>query len=170
MSEACSNAVVSAAPAPRLLRRLSRSARTRCTSASAARCIVDVDRRVDLEAAFVDAGLAEAADQLAADVFLEEAAVRLFLVERVVQHDFGVAGALERRLVDGVHVAHRLQDDRAALEGALEVDGRRVVRRRLHQPGQHRRFGHVELGRVFAEVAERGRFSAVEARAESRPC
>ena len=39
--------------------------------------------------------------------------------------------------------------------------GRVVLRRRLHQAGDQRRFGHVEVARVLVEVALRGGLDAV---------
>ena len=80
--------------------------------------------------------------------------------------DLRRARTLPGRAVDRAAVEHRLQDDVAARDRALEVDGRRVARRRLHQAGEQRGFRHRQLRRRLAEVTARRCLDAVQTVAE----
>ena len=127
---------------------------------------IKVDRRVDLQAALVHPIPAEALDELLANVFLEVLPVGFLGTERVgemrpASHRRVIGGAVDRPAV-----AHRLEHDIAPRDRAIEVDRRRVGRRRLDEAGQQRRFLDVEVARMCAEEAERCGFDAVEAVAE----
>ena len=127
---------------------------------------VGIDGRVDLQPAFADARPAEAIDQLAADLFLEVLAVAFVALDAVFEMDLGGAGALEAGLIERLVLEHRLEHLRAARDGLVQIDGRRVVRRRLDDAGDHRGFFHRQIHRALVEEAARGRFDAVEAVAE----
>ena len=126
----------------------------------------EIDRRVDLQPALVDARQAEPRDQLAAHFFLEPRAARVVPREAVVEQHAFLPRTRRVILRDRAGIDHRLQDDRAARDGARHVGRGRIGRWRLHEPGDERRLAQCHLRRVLAEEAARGRLDAVQPVAE----
>jgi hypothetical protein len=93
-------------------------------------------------------------DQLLPHFFLEVLAVVLFGTHGVDQMRLAVHRVLVHHSVDHVGIAHRLQNDVAASDGAFEIDRRRIVRRRLDEPREQRRFRDVNVAGMLAEEAE----------------
>jgi hypothetical protein len=106
---------------------------------------VEIEGRVHLQAALVDAVPPEALHELLAHLFLEVLAVGLFRAQRVGEARLAAQRLLVGRRVDRVVVAHRLEHDVAPRERAIEVDRGRVGRGRLDQAGEQRRFLDVEI-------------------------
>ncbi len=127
---------------------------------------IAVDRRVDAEAALIDPLEPEPLHQLAADLLLEVETERLPDLERVVHLDGRRLRARCGRRIDRAEIDHRLEDDVAPRDCAIEVDRRRIGRWTLNQPGQQRRFGHLQIRGRLAEIAPRGGLYAVQAVAE----
>jgi hypothetical protein len=88
-----------------------------------------IDRRVDAQAAFGDARGAEPLDEVAAHLLLEVQAERLLHLDVVRESDRRLPRAIELFGRDRAVRHHRLQDDRAAGDGAVEIHGRCVARR-----------------------------------------
>ena len=70
---------------------------------------------------------------------------------------------LARRVVAGVDEV--IENLIGAGARRREIDERRVFRRRLEEPGEHRRFRHVDVADRLAEIILRSRFDAERAAA-----
>jgi hypothetical protein len=127
---------------------------------------VRVHRRVHAEAAFRDTRAAEPFDQVLAHLLLEVEAEALLHLEAVGERDLGLLRAIVLCRVDRFRRHHRLQDDVAARDRAIEIHGRGITRGRLDEPREKRRLFDREIARMLAEVPARGRLDAVEAIAE----
>ena len=125
-----------------------------------------IEGRVDAQPALIDALPAEPLDEILANLLLEIEPERFPDLEPVRQPDRLAARRLVLRSVDRSRSDHRLQDDVAARDGAIEVHRRRVTRRRLNQSREQRGVGDAEIAGGFPEVPARRRFDAVQAVAE----
>ncbi len=127
---------------------------------------VAVDRRVHPKATLVHALPAETLDQLATHLLLEIEAEGFLDLERVDDLDRRRFRSLRRCGVDRPRVDHRQEDDVPARDRAIEVDVRRVARRRLDEAREQRRLVDLELGGRLPEIAAGSRLDAVQAVAE----
>ena len=134
---------------------------------SAAFCRSAVHRGKHAQPALVDALPAEALDELPADLLLEIEAEGLLDLEGVGQLDLCGSRAAPRcrrrwRPIDTIVCSTTLR----RRDRAIEVDRRRVARRRLDQAGEQRRFVDVQVAGGLAEVAARRRLDTIQAVAE----
>ena len=129
---------------------------------------IDVERGEDAQASLRHARPAEPIDQLAAHRLLEILAGALVDLEAVDQLDRHLLRALRRRCVDRAGIDHRLQHDRPAGEGPIQVARRRVRRWRLDESCEQRRLVHGQIRSALSEIPARGGFDAVEPVAEVR--
>jgi hypothetical protein len=121
---------------------------------------VEVDRRVDRQAALADLVHAVALDQLGAHEVEEVVLAALGVVARLL--DAELARLRLGRLLRGDHplLGHRVEDLVAAVARALLVEERVVGGRRLRQPGQQRRLVQLQLLGGLVEEHARGRLHA----------
>ena len=124
---------------------------------------VEVNRRVDLQAALIDALPPETLDQETPDLFFEVLPERLATPERVVQLHRFLQRLVVRRSIDHLRIEHRAERDVAACRGLLEAHRRRVAGGRLHEAGQQRRFRDADGRRRLAEIPERRGLHTVQA-------
>ena len=121
---------------------------------------LEVDRRVDAQAAELDRGGAVLLDQLRLDVVEHVALARPLVVALHVQPEaLGLRGR-GRGLGDHPQLGHLAQDLVAALLGLRRREDRRVGRRRLRHAGEHRRLAQRQVLHALVEVQPRGRADA----------
>ena len=120
-----------------------------------------IDRGVD------DDILIELADQIVdrihhpvGDVIDRAGGWRLDRMRRMGERQLGASGR------DHFQFHHVGEHERRAALGAVRIAARRQPRRRLHQAGEHGRFGERQVPRRFAEIALRRPLDAVSAGAE----
>ncbi len=122
--------------------------------------LVEVDRRVDDEAAELDDARAVLLDQLVLDVVEEVALAAAAEVVGRVDAERAADRALGGALGDHPELRHLAQDLVAAALGGRAVGDRRVQRGRLRQAGEQRRLVQVEVLRALVEVDPGGRLGA----------
>ena len=78
-------------------------------------------------------------------------------------------GALRLLLGDGAGFDHGVEDEVAALDGAVGMAVGREVVGPLDHAGEQRAFGEIELAKIFAEVGLRGFAESVDGEAAALP-
>ena len=118
--------------------------------------LLEVDRRVDLEAAALDVLAAVLLDQLGLDVVEDVALARLLEVALHVQPEVLLHLGLRRLTRDVAELGHLAQHLVAARLGPARVEHRRILGRRLRHAGEHRRLAQRQVLDALVEVQPRG--------------
>ena len=122
--------------------------------------LVQVDRRVDLHPALAHRLRAVLLEQLVLDVVEEVLLAAAREVRAQVDAELGVDRLLRALRRDHLEVGHLLQHLVAALLGRARRAGRRVVRRRLREPGEQRGLLQRQVLDVLGEVDPGGGLDA----------
>ncbi len=125
-----------------------------------------IQRRVDAQSPLVDALPSEAIDEIASHLLFEVQPGGLLDAEPVHQFHRRRFRGIRGGRVDRAGPHHRLDDDVAAGNRAIEVHRRGIARRRLNEAGKERRLCDCQVAGGLAEIAARSGLDAVEAVAE----
>ena len=126
---------------------------------------IDVERRVDLETAFVDLISPVLAFEITANLFDEIRSERIWIVREMEDEGGGASvGSLGRG--DLAVLKHGVDDQVAALLRAVRMSDRRIDGRALRESGEERGFVEGQLLGRLAEVVFRRRFEAIDAVSE----